>query len=124
MLFDFMGIKLNGPKADGKVLKFNFVFPDVKPGHYLLSLENSALTHTVGRQDQDADATITMNRTTLDEIMLKKTTFPGAILAGKITIQPPAEGAIKLTEFFLLLDQKFPFWFNIVTPNSPPPEPN
>ena len=124
MLFDYMGIKLNGPKADGLVLKFNFVFPDVTPRHFLLSLENSALTHTVDCQAEDADATITMNRTTLDEIMLKETSFPGAILAGKITIQPPAEGAIKLSEFFLLLDQRFPFWFNIVTPNSPPSKSN
>ncbi|MCP4855117.1 MAG: MBL fold metallo-hydrolase, partial [Fuerstiella sp.] len=124
MLFDYMGIKLNGPKADGRVFKFNFVFPDVKPGNYLLSLENSALTHTIGQQAQDADATITMARTTLDEIMLQQTTFPGAILEGKITIQPPAEGARKLGEFFLLLDPEFPFWFNVVTPNSPPPEAN
>ncbi|MEO2013199.1 MAG: alkyl sulfatase dimerization domain-containing protein [Fuerstiella sp.] len=124
MLFDYMGIKLNGPKADGKVFKFNFVFPDDNPGHYLLSLENSALTHTIGHQAQDADATITMTRTTLDEIMLKQITFPGAILEGKITVQPPAEGARKLTEFFLLLDPQFPFWFNVVTPNSPPPETN
>jgi alkyl sulfatase BDS1-like metallo-beta-lactamase superfamily hydrolase len=121
MLFDYMGVKLNGPKADGKNLKFNFIFPDVSPERYVLSLENSALTHTIDRQAEDADATITMTRSTLDEIMLKKTTFARAILQGKITIQPPAEGARKLTEFFLLLDNRFPFWFNIVTPNSPPP---
>jgi alkyl sulfatase BDS1-like metallo-beta-lactamase superfamily hydrolase len=69
MLFDYMGINLNGPKAERKTLKLNFVFPDV-------SLENSALTPTIDRQAEKADATTTMTRSTLDELMLKKTTFP------------------------------------------------
>jgi alkyl sulfatase BDS1-like metallo-beta-lactamase superfamily hydrolase len=120
MLFDYMGIKLNRPKAAGKHLKFNFVFPDASPKRYVLSLENSALSHSIDRQAENADATITMTRSKLDAIMLQKTTFAGAILAGHIKIQPPVEGAVKLGEFFLLLDHTFPFWFNIVTPHSPP----
>ena len=76
MLFDYMGINLNGPKAERKTLKLNFVFPDVTLEHYLLSLENSALTPTIDRQAEKADATTTMTRSTLDELMLKKTTFP------------------------------------------------
>jgi hypothetical protein len=38
-------------------------------------------------------------------------------LDGKIRVQPPLEDARKLAEFFLLLDHRFPFWFNIVVPD-------
>ncbi len=50
MFFDFMGVQLNGPKADGKVIILNWNFTDVGE-KYVLNLENSALTYMPNRQD-------------------------------------------------------------------------
>jgi alkyl sulfatase BDS1-like metallo-beta-lactamase superfamily hydrolase len=44
MFFDYMGVQLNGPKADGKVIVLNWNFTDVGE-RYILNLENSALTY-------------------------------------------------------------------------------
>ncbi|MDD2903065.1 MAG: alkyl sulfatase dimerization domain-containing protein, partial [Syntrophales bacterium] len=111
LFFDYLGIRLNGPKAGGKQITLNMKFPDIKE-EYLLTLENGVLSHTQGRQAPKADATITITRAALNRIILgqstvEKETKDGAI---KITGNPKAPG-----ELFSLMD-KFDFWFNIVTP--------
>ena len=70
------------------------------------------LNHTADTQDPDADATITLNRTLLNAILLGEVTIEEYIENGGVHV----EGSrVKVIEFFLLLD-KFEFWFNIVTP--------
>ncbi len=111
MLFDFMGIRLNGLKADGKVIVLNWNFTDTGE-KYVLNLENSALTHTVNQQSPGADATITLARTTLDTINLRRTSFEKEIAAGNIKIDGDGK---KLGELLGLLENFKPD-FNIVTP--------
>jgi len=111
MVFDFMGVQLNGPKADGKLIVLNWNFTDVGET-YVLTLENSVLTYMANRQASNADATLTLARATLDAINLGKTTFEEEITAGHITIQGDGR---KLGELFSLLDT-FKGDFNIVTP--------
>jgi alkyl sulfatase BDS1-like metallo-beta-lactamase superfamily hydrolase len=78
---------------------------------HVLNLENSHLSHLEGKQVEGADATITMDRATLDEIMLGEKTLDGEIEAGDVTVEgDPA----KLKELLSLLD-RFEFWFDIVT---------
>lgn len=112
LYFDYMAVRLNHPKADGKQITLNFVFPDVDK-KYLLELENGVLHHTEGTQSDQADTTITLDRATLDAITLQQTTMQEAAQAGDVTFEgDPA----KLQELMALLDN-FEFWFNIVTPN-------
>ena len=110
MIFDFMGVRLNGPRADGKVIVINWNFTDVK-AKYALSLENSALTY-MDRQAPKADATITLTRAAFDAITLGKTTFEKEIGAGRIKVEGDGR---KLGELFGLMDT-FKGDFNIVTP--------
>jgi alkyl sulfatase BDS1-like metallo-beta-lactamase superfamily hydrolase len=111
MIFDFMGVRLNGQKADGKVIVLNWNFTDVGE-KYVLNLENSALTYMPNQQAPNADATISLARATFDAINLGVTTFEEEVAAGHITVQGDGR---KLGELFSLLDI-FTGDFNIVTP--------
>jgi len=111
MFFDYLGVRLNGPKADGKAIVLNWNFTDVRE-QYVVSLENSALTYLPKSQAPNADATIVLTRATLDAISLSKTTFEKEIAAGGIKIQGDGK---KLAELMSLLDT-FEGRFNIVTP--------
>lgn len=111
MFFDTLGVRLNGPKADGKRIVVNWTFTDTGE-RYLLNLENSALTYVEGRNAETADAGLTLERATLTKVMQQTTTFPEAIGAGLVKIDGnPA----KLLELFALLDT-FELGFKIVEP--------
>jgi alkyl sulfatase BDS1-like metallo-beta-lactamase superfamily hydrolase len=111
VFFDLLAVRLNGPKADGKRAVLNWVFTDTDQV-FVLNLEHSALTHRSGTRADHADATLTLTRTTLNEIMMLQTTFPQAAGAGKITIE--GNGA-KLLELLSLFDTFSPS-FEIVEP--------
>lgn len=111
LLFDYLGVRLNSNKAGEKKIILNFDFPD-RQQKYILELENGTLNHISGVQAKDADATITLNRETLNQILLKQKTLQEEIDAGKVKIQGNKD---KLTELLGMLDN-FDFWFNIVTP--------
>jgi len=111
MIFDFMAVRLNGPKAAGRKLTLNFQFTDTGQ-EYVLMLDRSVLNHTADRQAEDADATIIMTRETLNDVGAKKTTVLEATLRGDIKMTGRLTAFI---EFYALLDN-FDFWFPIVTP--------
>jgi len=114
VFFDLLAVRLNGPKANGKRAVLNWVFTDIGRT-VVLNLENSALTQRSGGRAADADATLTLTRKTLNEIMMQQTTFPEAVGAGKIRIE--GNGA-KLLELLGLLDTFVPS-FEIVEPKPP-----
>ena len=55
MFFDYMGVRLNGPKAAGKTIVVNWNFIDEEESLYVLTLENSVLSYAAGTQALDAD---------------------------------------------------------------------
>ena len=114
MYFDFMAVRLNADKAAGKTIVLNWRFTDTKQD-YVLNLENSALTCMADTQADNADATLTLTRATLDEISLQKTTFPAALQSGRIAINGKRE---KLIELLQMLDT-FPPGFPVVEPRPP-----
>ena len=110
-LWDVLGIRLNGPKAEGKHIVLNWSFTDTGE-RYILTLENCALTYIAGALAASADAGFTLARGTLDEVIAKQTTFPEAVAAGKITF---TGNAMRLGELIALMDE-FPRMFEIVEP--------
>src|SRR5438445_2630987 len=72
-LWDVLGVRLNGPKAEGKRIVLNWSFTDTGET-FVLNLENCALTYVKGNQAADADATFTLPRGVLDEVIAKLTT--------------------------------------------------
>jgi len=113
LLFDYFGVRLDSNKANNQKITLNFIFPDTKQ-KYILELENSTLNHIANAQAKNADATITMDRETLNEILLKQKTLQQEIDDGNVKIQGNKE---KLMILMDMLDE-FDFWFNIVTPQK------
>ena len=110
-LWDVLGIRLNGPKAEGKRIVLNWSFSDTGET-FILNLENCALSYVTGAQAADADAGFTLARATLDEVIAKQTTFPDAVAAGRIKF---SGDPMKLGELMALMDE-FPRMFEIVEP--------
>ena len=111
MFFDYLGVHINGVRAGNAKAIFN-VDLGKDGGKYKLELENGVLNHTANAQAKDADATITLDRTTLNNIILKKETLKQAMDKGDVKVS--GNGA-KLEEMLSYMDT-FDFWFNIVTP--------
>ncbi|EHM45642.1 MAG: MBL fold metallo-hydrolase [Yokenella regensburgei] len=111
MFFDYLGVHINGEKAADAKAVFN-VDLGSDGGKYKLELENGVLNHTANAQAKDADATIVLNRDTLNKIILKEVTLKQAEEKGDVKVT--GDGA-KLNDMLGYMD-KFEFWFNIVTP--------
>src|ERR1700761_7525594 len=110
-LWDVLGVRLNGPKAEGKRIVLNWSFTDTNET-FILNLENCALTYIAGSQAANTDAGFTLARSTLDEVIAKQTTFPDTVSAGKIKF---TGNPMKLGELMALMDE-FPRMFEIVEP--------
>jgi alkyl sulfatase BDS1-like metallo-beta-lactamase superfamily hydrolase len=108
---DYLGIRLNGPGAAGKRVVVNISLTDTGETAVLI-LANGSLSHSADRQDPAADATLTMDRSALDDIILGATTVEELTGAGRVELSGDTTA---LRELFDLLDT-FDLWFNIVTP--------
>jgi len=111
MFFDYLGVHINGVRAGNAKAVFNIDLGK-DGGKYKLELENGVLNHTTNAQAKDADATITLDRTTLNDIILKKETLKQAMDKGDVKV---SGDRAKLEEMLSYMDT-FDFWFNIVTP--------
>jgi alkyl sulfatase BDS1-like metallo-beta-lactamase superfamily hydrolase len=110
-LWDVLGVRLNGPKAEGKHIVLNWSFTDTGE-RFALTLENCALTYLEGAQAATSDASFTLARSTLDEVIAKQTNFPEAVAGGKIKA---TGNPMRLAELMDLMDE-FPRMFEIVEP--------
>ncbi|MEB2417125.1 alkyl sulfatase dimerization domain-containing protein [Citrobacter sp. R-1.5.2] len=111
MFFDYLAVHINGEKAANAKAVFN-VDLGSDGGKYKLELENGVLNHSANAQASDADASIVLNRATLNKIILKEESLKQAKEKGEVTI---TGNQAKVDEFLSYLDS-FDFWFNIVTP--------
>ncbi len=113
LAFDFLGVRLNAPKAEGKHIVVNWTFTDLNESH-VMNLENSALTHTSGKLSDKPDVSLTLTRAALDAITLKQRTFADSIQSGDIKL---SGDQTKLRELFGLFDE-FSTGFEIVEPRK------
>jgi len=113
LAFDFLGVRLNAAKAEGKTIVINWTFTDLNET-YVMNLENSALTHTSGKLSDKADASVTLTRAALDAITLKQKTFLGSVLTGDVSV---GGNPLKLRELFAMLDE-FSTGFEVVEPKK------
>ena len=110
-VFDLLGVRLNGEKAEGHHIVVNWRFEDLGRT-YVLNLEHSALTYLADRWSDRADAAVTLDRATLDRILLRELAIPDAPQSGHFRIDGDAG---KLAELFGLFDQ-FTSMFEVVEP--------
>ena len=113
LFFDYLGVRLNGPKAAGKRSIINWDLPDLGE-IYVLNLENCALSYLAGKHAPDADATVTLDRQVLNQIAMRQTTLADAIHQGFVKV---IGNASKLHELFDLLDD-FQLMFPVIEPRT------
>jgi alkyl sulfatase BDS1-like metallo-beta-lactamase superfamily hydrolase len=114
LFFDYLSVRIDRPKAGDAHMVLNVDLGKDDGGTYMLELENGVLSHTAGRQADNADVNLTMNRDALNDIILGKTKLTETVGSGAATL---TGNRAKLDEFIGYLD-KFDFWFNIVTPRE------
>ncbi len=113
MYFDYMGIRLNGPKAEGRRIVINWTFTDSTPAkQYVLNLENCVLSYREDAEEPNADTSLRLARSTLDAVTLGTTTLEKEIASGNIKITGNPQ---RFAELMSILDT-FPGAFPIVTP--------
>jgi alkyl sulfatase BDS1-like metallo-beta-lactamase superfamily hydrolase len=113
LAFDFLGVRLNAAKAEGKTIVINWTFTDLNQT-YVMNLENSALTHNAGKLSDNADVSVALTRAALDAITLKQRSFLGSVATGDVSIRG---NPLKLAELFGLLDEFSP-GFEVVEPKK------
>jgi alkyl sulfatase BDS1-like metallo-beta-lactamase superfamily hydrolase len=110
LFFDYLGMRLNGAKAGDRRSTLVCVLPDLEES-WTLMLRHGTLSHRQGA-DPGADATLTIDRTDLNEVILGKGKLADLIQSGKAEIDGDPRALHDLLD---LLDE-FEFWFNIATP--------
>ncbi|MCZ8103078.1 MAG: MBL fold metallo-hydrolase [Burkholderiales bacterium] len=112
MFFDFVAVRLNAHRAAGLRMTLDWVFPDVGE-RWRCELSNSALTARAGTDGPPPDATVTVDRATLDAFLMQRTSPAEAVAAGLLRVDgPPGTFA----RFWGLLDRFEPI-FPIVEPH-------
>ena len=111
MIFDYLAVRLNGPKAAGKTISLMFAFKGSGQNH-LLTINNGVLNHRSSADNIPADAIVTLNRGGLIAMTLAGIPLAALTATGAVKI----EGDINSVRTFLSLLDDFEFWFNIVTP--------
>jgi len=116
LFFDYLAVRLNGEKAEGERFVLNWIFPDdddeAQSRRYVLTLQNCALTYLADRHAEGADATVTLDRATLNRVILRELALPEALAGGLVKI---AGNGLKVAELFALLDD-FTIAFEVVEP--------
>ena len=99
-LFDYMGVRINGTRAQGRRIVSNWIFTDSRQ-RFVLNLENGALTYVANTQSTQATVTLTLVRETLAAVLLGEKTFGQAAQAGAIAVGGDAD---QLKELAGLMD--------------------
>jgi len=111
LFFDYLGVRLNGERADGQRSVINWVLSDLEL-RYVSNLEHGALTCLADRHSDHADATVTLDRAALSRLVLRELPFADAVEQRIIVIEGDTA---KVAQLFGLLDD-FALMFEVVEP--------
>jgi alkyl sulfatase BDS1-like metallo-beta-lactamase superfamily hydrolase len=82
LFLEYLGIRVDSRKAGGMKFKINLSTPD-NGEKFVIEMSNATLTSIAGFQAADADLSLTIKRTDLEEFMLGKATIAAMAQAGK-----------------------------------------
>jgi len=89
LFLDFAGIRMDSRKAEGMAFKINLITPD-RDERFVVEMSNATLTNIAGHQADDADLTLTIDRSDLNMVMAGMSTMTEQIEAGKATVDGDA----------------------------------
>ena len=98
LFLDFLGIRMDAKKAEGITFKINLITPD-NGEKFVIELNNAALTNIEGYTVDDADMTLTINRSDLEQVMMGVITLDEQIKNGTAKLEGNAKilGQLKAT---------------------------
>ncbi len=111
MFFDFLGVKLNGPRAAERNLVLDFNFTD-SGDRYRVTVANGVLNYRPASDLANADASVSLTRRGLVALALLGQA-PGSLVENGII---SVDGSLAAVEELAGLLDDFEFWFDIVTP--------
>jgi linear primary-alkylsulfatase len=103
---DFLGVRLDSLKADGKVFKINLTTPD-NGEKFVVELSNGTLTNIEGYLAEDADLTVAINREDLVMTMMGAVSFDEQIASGKAKLEGNREVYEQLKTMLVHFDLGF-----------------
>jgi alkyl sulfatase BDS1-like metallo-beta-lactamase superfamily hydrolase len=112
-VFDYLGTRVDGPRAGTTNIVINWRFPDTKESA-ASTLSHGALTVVTEKAAANADATVTMPRAIFEMVIMGKHTIADAIQRNEAMV---AGNAARVTQLLGLLDD-FDAAFPIVEPRS------
>ncbi len=92
-VFDALGVRLKAQEVEGKRAVLNWHFTDIDEDH-ILGLDNCALHHVAGRSDPDADATLTLTKRLLGQILTGRASIPDALVDGSLRLDGDTEAVL------------------------------
>ena len=98
-VFDVLSVRVMSEKVGGLSHCVNWTFTDMAgtPDHqWVLGLSNRTMYSTQGRHEAAAEATITISRALLLEIIAQMTTFVDELSAGTVTIEGDAAALLNI----------------------------
>jgi alkyl sulfatase BDS1-like metallo-beta-lactamase superfamily hydrolase len=111
MLFDLMGVRLDGPAAAGTTLGLNVTVPD-RDERWHLGLANGALHAIAERHPDAAAASVTLDHSALAQLAMGTGDLDELVSSGAVVVDGDADALATLLSFLVTFD----FWFDIVTP--------
>jgi alkyl sulfatase BDS1-like metallo-beta-lactamase superfamily hydrolase len=83
---EYLGISLDGSKVADLHFVLNLKTPD-NGEQFVVELSNSTLTSIKGQQAQKPDLTLTLDRSALEGVMARQTSFDQLVADGKATFE-------------------------------------
>ena len=109
LFLDFLGIRMDSTKTTGLAFKINLVLPD-NGEKFIVELSNETLTNIEGHLADDADLSITINRSDLEQVMMGTKSLKTQIQDGTAT----AEGDLKILDLLASTMVTFEIGFEIL----------
>ncbi|CEG56060.1 alkyl/aryl-sulfatase [Legionella fallonii] len=113
MYLDYLGMRLDGQKAQGKKMSINLSLTD-KNQQYAIKLQNSVLIYTANKKLDNADVSVSLPRNVLDAINLRETTLDDELKKGTVKIDGDRNKLSELLDMLVVFQPTF----NIITPNE------
>jgi alkyl sulfatase BDS1-like metallo-beta-lactamase superfamily hydrolase len=106
LFLDFLGIRMDSTKAEDMEFTINLSTPD-NGETYVLELSNATLTNIEGYLADDADLSITINRSDLEQVMMGKKSFVAQIEDQTAKVEGDVEVLQKLASTMIDFDLFF-----------------
>ncbi len=106
LFLNFLGIKMDPGKAAGLSFTMNLVTPD-NGEKFLIELSNATLNNLAGYQAENADLTLTVNRSDLEKVMSGEATFEALLADGRATTAGDLTILGKLAAMMVDFDPRF-----------------